>query len=100
MLQNNLKAFLFHKRPEQKRKGELPHVFGSNYVSRCAQGGQGLKMKVPGCGVPRRLQCVHSTLEGGDEQSAACFFSPPRPSERPHFAVVYYETATFPLAIL
>lgn len=56
-------------------------MFESNYVSRCARG-QGLKIKVPGCGVPQLetgLQCVHSSLEGGDEQSALCFFFPPLP---------------------
>lgn len=56
-------------------------MFESNYVSRCARG-QGLKIKVPGCGVPQLgtgLQCAHSSLEGVDEQSALCFFFPPLP---------------------
>lgn len=56
-------------------------VFESNYVSRCARG-QGLKIKVPGCGVPQLgtgLQCAHSSLEGVDEQSALCFFFPALP---------------------
>lgn len=56
-------------------------MFESNYVSRCARG-QGLKIKVPGCGVPQLetgLQCVHSSLEGGNERCALCVFFPPLP---------------------
>lgn len=53
-------------------------TFDSNYVSRCARG-QGLKIKVPGCGILQLevgLLCVHSSLEGADEQRALCFFFP------------------------
>lgn len=48
-------------------------------VPRC----QGSKIKVPGCGVPQLetgLQCVHSSLEGGDERSARRFFFAPLPA--------------------
>ena len=60
------------------RRKENFLMFDFNYVSRCAWG-QGLKIKVPGCGIPQLdtgSLCVHSSLEGGDEQSALCFFPP------------------------
>lgn len=63
----------------QAKRKENFLMFDSNYVSRCAVG-QGLKIKVPGCGIPQQetgLQCVHSSLEGGDEHCALCFFFPP-----------------------
>lgn len=59
-------------------------MFESNYVSRCARG-----------------QCMHTTLEGGDEQSASrVFLLSIAPSKRPHFVVVSYGTTTFVPATL
>lgn len=74
---------LNHPCSEKKKTLKLlfHNLFESNYVSRCARG-QGLKIKVPGCGVPQLetgLQCVHSSLEGGNERSALCVFFPPLP---------------------
>lgn len=77
--QENLKASLPQSLWAKRKENFL--VFEFNYVSRCARG-QRLKIKVQGCGVPQLetgLQCVHSSLEGGDEHSALCFFFPPLP---------------------
>lgn len=71
---------VLHNRFERREKENFL-VFEFNYISRCGRG-QGLKIKVQGCGVPRLgtgLQCVHSSLEGGDEHGALCFFFPPLP---------------------
>lgn len=72
-----------------------------NYVSRCARG-QGLNIKVPGCGTPQlepSMRCVHSAMEGGNEQRLVFVLST-APSKQPHFAAVSYDTTGFVFATL